>query len=70
MELVVGGIKAYADRTINTRGAGRRVLDALDHRLQQVTRSEGLKLPTHPEYFSNPTNITANEHQAVAQVGH
>jgi hypothetical protein len=72
LQLVIGGIKAYADRMRkpgNGQGYGTRALRRLDERLMQMPRAEGFKLPTTRQYFTKPTNITASEHLAVQQVG-
>lgn len=71
LKLIVRGIKEYADsvqRPGTGVGYGTRALRILDQRLQQVPRIAGLRLPSCPTYFSEPANITASEHMAVAQV--
>lgn len=68
MSHIVSGIKAYVDRVVGRTGAGTNALRCLDVRLMLVPRSEGFRLPTYDRYFSKPANITASEHQAVAQV--
>jgi hypothetical protein len=34
-----------------------------------LLQCEGFRLPTYRKYFSDPSNITVNEHMAVQQVG-
>lgn len=70
LQLVIGGIKAYADRVGKPGNChhGTKALQRLDERLLHMPRCEGFRLPTLGKYFSDPSRITANEHMAVQQV--
>jgi hypothetical protein len=70
LQLIISGIRAYADRMgkPGNRDHGTHALRVLDERLARMTRCEGFRLPTYRQYFSDPANITANEHMAVQQV--
>ena len=67
VQLLVAGIKPYADANLAGRGAGTNVLKELDVRLQRVPRYEGFTIPTGA-YFNDGSGIQAKEHRAVLQV--
>jgi hypothetical protein len=70
LQNIIRGMAAYADRVQQPGSSrhGTRALKALDQRLQQVPRVEGLTLPSTQQYFSDPAKITSTEHMAVQQV--